>query len=513
VDERRVGSGWAWLSGGVAGLVGLGIAELLSGMLVPLGSPLAAVGSLVIDIAPASVINFGKEVLGFADKPVLLVVVGAVALAVAGLSGRLESARSGAGLIGPVLLTVISLIAIADQPDVSAGAYFPVVIGLAAAYLVLRGLISRSRRLAPRGRASRDRQPTGRRGFLILAGSLGVGAVLLGGASRTLSRGKAVAAEARSKIRLPAPRHPAGPVPKGADLDVPGITPYVTANGAFYRVDTALRVPTVDPADWTLSITGMVEHPVTITFDQLQALPLSEFYVTLTCVSNEVGGNLAGNARWLGYPIRELLQRAGVRSGADMVLSRSVDGFTAGTPLSTLTDPDRDAIIAIGMNGVPLPPEHGFPARLVVPGLYGYVSATKWVTELKVTSFADDHGYWTPLGWSAHGPIKLASRIDTPTGTVDAGTVAVGGVAWSQHVGVERVELRVDDGPWRRAKLGEAVSDDTWRQWSYRWAADPGKHRLTVRATDKNGMTQTSAVAPPAPNGATGWHTVDVQVS
>jgi DMSO/TMAO reductase YedYZ molybdopterin-dependent catalytic subunit len=257
----------------------------------------------------------------------------------------------------------------------------------------------------------------------------------------------------------------------------------------------------------------MVEHPVTITFDQLQALPLSEFYVTLTCVSNEVGGNLAGNARWLGYPIRELLQRAGVRSGADMVLSRSVDGFTAGTPLSTLTDPDRDAIIAIGMNGVPLPPEHGFPARLVVPGLYGYVSATKWVTELKVTSFADDHGYWTPLGWSAHGPIKLASRIDTPTGTVDAGTVAVGGVAWSQHVGVERVELRVDDGPWRRAKLGEAVSDDTWRQWSYRWAADPGKHRLTVRATDKNGMTQTSAVAPPAPNGATGWHTVDVQVS
>lgn len=513
VERRSAGSGWAWLAGVAAGLVGLGVSELLAGLLAPLGSPLTAVGSLVIDVAPAPVINFGKDVLGFADKPVLLAFVGLVAIAVSGVSGRLEAARSGAGLVGPVLLTVLSLIALAGQPDVSAGAYLPVVIGLAVAYPVLRGLISRTRQIRPRTTTQRRGGATGRRGFLILSASLAVGAVAVGGVSRTMARGKAMAAEARAKLKLPRPVHPAPAVPAGANLDVPGITPYVTPDGSFYRVDTALRIPSIDPADWTLSITGKVDHPVTITWDELLALPLSEFYVTLTCVSNEVGGNLAGNARWLGYPIRELLKRAGVQSGADMVLSRSIDGFTAGSPLSALTDPDRDAIVAIGMNGVPLPPEHGFPARLVVPGLYGYVSATKWVTELKVTNYADAQGYWTPLGWSARGPIKLASRIDTPTGKIKSGAVAVGGVAWSQHVGVERVELRVDNGPWRRAKLGEVVSDDTWRQWSYRWDAMPGNHKLTVRATDKNGMTQTSASAPPAPNGATGWHSVDVQVS
>lgn len=506
------GSGLAWWSGIVAGVVGLAVTELLAWLVAPLGSPLSAVGSLVIDIAPAAVINFGKEVLGFADKPVLLVVVGAVALLVAGASGRLEYAHRYAGLIGPVVLTVISLYAIAHQPDVGASAFLPVIVGLTVAYLVLRPLINRIRLWDSPAGLDNSGRPVGRRSFLILTGSLGVGAVVVGGASRAFSHGKSMALQARSKIKLPVPRKTAPAIPAGADLKVPGVTPYVTANDGFYRIDTALQVPVVDPADWSLTITGMVEQQVTISWDQLLALPLSEFYVTLTCVSNEVGGDLAGNARWLGYPIRELLRRAGVKDGADMVLSRSVDGFTAGSPLAALTDPDRDAIVAVGMNGVPLPAEHGFPARLVVPGLYGYVSATKWVTELKVTSYAADHGYWTPLGWSAHGPIKLASRIDTPSGGVDAGTVAVGGVAWAQRTGVERVELRIDDGPWQKAKLGDAVSDDTWRQWSYRWEADPGDHRLTVRATDKDGMTQTSTTAAPAPNGASGWHTVSVQV-
>ncbi|SDS78169.1 molybdopterin-dependent oxidoreductase [Microlunatus soli] len=506
------GSGLAWWSGIVAGLVGLSVTELLAWLVSPLGSPLSAVGELVIDIAPAGVINFGKEVLGFADKPILLAVVGVVALLVAGASGRLEYARRSAGLIGPVLLTAFSVIAIGRQPDVTGTAYVPVVIGLAVAYLVLRPLVNRLRLWDSPAGLDDSGRPVGRRGFLVLTGTLAAGAVVVGAASRGFSHGKSMALQARSKIKLPIPQRTAPAVPAGADLQVPGITPYVTANDGFYRIDTALQVPVVDPADWSLTITGMVDRPITISWDQLLSLPLSEFYVTLTCVSNEVGGNLAGNARWLGYPIRELLERAGVKAGADMVLSRSVDGFTAGSPLSALTDPDRDAIVAIGMNGQPLPAEHGFPARLVVPGLYGYVSATKWVTELKVTSYAADHGYWTPLGWSAYGPIKLASRIDTPTGSTQAGPVAVGGVAWAQHTGVERVELRIDDGPWQRAKLGDAVSDDTWRQWSYRWDADPGAHRLTVRATDKKGMTQTAATAAPAPDGATGWHTVNVQV-
>lgn len=509
---RHRGSGLAWWSGIVAGLIGLAVTELLAWLLSPLGSPLSAVSTLVIDIAPAGVINFGKEVLGFADKPILLAVVGVVALLVAGASGRLEYARRGAGLIGPVLLTVVSLFAIGHQPDVGATAYVPVIIGLAVDYLVLRPLVNRIRLWDSPAGVDDAGRPVGRRSFLILTGTLGVGAVVVGGASRAFSHGKSMALQARSKIKLPIPQQAAPAVPAGADLKVPGVTPYVTASDGFYRIDTAIQVPVVDPADWSLTITGMVDRPVTISWDQLLALPLSEFYVTLTCVSNEVGGNLAGNARWLGYPIRELLQQAGVKPGADMVLSRSVDGFTAGSPLSALTDPDRDAIVAVGMNGEPLPAEHGFPARLVVPGLYGYVSATKWVTELKVTSYAADQGYWTPLGWSARGPIKLASRIDTPTGSADAGTIAVGGVAWAQHTGVERVELRVDNGPWQQAKLGDAVSDDTWRQWSYRWNADPGQHRLTVRATDKNGIVQTAAPAAPAPNGATGWHTVDVQV-
>jgi hypothetical protein len=288
----------------------------------------------------------------------------------------------------------------------------------------------------------------------------------------------------------------------------------VTPNGDFYRIDTALRVPQVDPASWTLRVTGLVDEPFELTLDELLALPLTEHHVTLTCVSNEVGGDLVGNARWLGYPVRDLLSRAGVRDEADMVLSTSADGWTASTPLDVLTDPERACLLAVGMNGEPLPPEHGFPARLVVPGLYGYVSATKWVTELKVTTFADDVAYWSTRGWSERGPIKLASRVDTPRAgaPVPAGVVTVAGVAWAQHTGVVGVEVRVDDGTWRTATLADTVGPDTWRQWSYAWDATPGEHRLTVRATDADGRTQTADVAPPAPDGASGWHEVTVRV-
>ena len=317
----------------------------------------------------------------------------------------------------------------------------------------------------------------------------------------------------RETITLPRSTNTAR-IPAGAELDVDGITPIVTPNAEFYRIDTALAVPAVDPAGWSLRIHGMVEQEVALTWDELLALPLEESVTTLACVSNEVGGGLIGNAVWLGYPIRELLARAAPSADADMVLSRSIDGFTASTPLAVLED-ERDAILAVGMNGEPLPPEHGFPVRMVVPGLYGYVSATKWVVDLEVTRFDAASAYWTGRGWSARGPVKLSSRIDVPRSgqPLTAGPVTVAGVAWHQHVGIEAVDVQVDDGPWRPAELATAISIDTWVQWRYEWDASPGSHTLRVRATGADGEVQTSKRQGVVPDGATGLHERSVSVS
>ena len=294
-------------------------------------------------------------------------------------------------------------------------------------------------------------------------------------------------AQARADVTVPPVPTPVV-VPPAASLDVPGITPYVVPNRDFYRIDTALVVPQMDTRGWRLRVHGLVDQEVEIDWDTLLSKPMQQALVTLTCVSNEVGGDLAGNAVWTGWPIRELLALAGPQPGADMVLSTSVDGFTAGTPLEALTD-DRNALLAVAMNGEPLPVEHGFPVRMVVPGLYGYVSATKWVVDLKVTTFAADVAYWTPRGWSARGPIKTASRIDVPAsgGQVKAGRVAVAGVAWAQHRGIRAVEVRVDDGPWQQARLAAEPSVDAWRQWVLEWDAPKGNHTLTVRAVDGTG--------------------------
>jgi DMSO/TMAO reductase YedYZ molybdopterin-dependent catalytic subunit len=353
-----------------------------------------------------------------------------------------------------------------------------------------------------------------RRRFLAWSGVSAASALLAVVASRAVSAGSRAVRSVRESLRLPAPATPAPPVPAGAELGVDGAEPYLTPNETFYRIDTALRVPTPDPAEWSLTVTGLVDEPFTITWDELLALPLVEHHVTLACVSNPVGGPLVGNALWLGYPVRELLARARPRAGADMVLSRSVDGFTAGTPLEVLLEEDRQCLLAIGMNGEPLPPEHGFPARLVVPGLYGYVSATKWVTELKVTRFADDEAYWTPRGWSERGPIKLSSRIDVPRPGDDlpAGEVVVAGVAWAQHTGIAGVEVRVDDGSWAAAEVAATVGPDTWRQWRYVWDATPGDHLVAVRATDADGVVQVGEQTPVAPDGATGWHTISLTI-
>jgi hypothetical protein len=295
---------------------------------------------------------------------------------------------------------------------------------------------------------------------------------------------------------------------------VPGLGPFFTPNERFYRVDTALLVPAVMAEDWRLRVHGMVDREITLDFEQLLSRPLIERDITLTCVSNPVGGRYAGNARWIGAPLRDLLLEAGPDPGADQIVSRSVDGFTLGTPTAVAID-GRDALLAVAMNGEPLPLEHGFPVRMVVPGLFGYVSATKWVVDIELSRFDAFDPYWIRRGWAERAPVKTMSRIDTPTPFTDlrAGEVAIAGVAWAQHVGIERVEVSVDGGQWATAELAAEDTVDTWRQWVHRWDATPGDHRLRVRATDGTGVTQTAERAEPFPDGATGHHEIVVRVA
>lgn len=507
---RPPGRGWAGLCGVVGGVAGLAAAGLLAWLAAPAGAPVPAVGAAVIDLLPAGLVNWGKETLGTADKPVLLAIIALGVLALAGLAGRLELRRPSAGLPVFFVVAVVGVVA-AGRGASSVLVALPTLAGLVAGYLVLRLLLGRLRRWLADATTDAAEAGLSRRSFLTALGVAGLAAGAGTVFGRVLAAAGSAIDDARAKLRLPAPVR-RDPVPAGADLGIDGLSPYLTPNDDFYRIDTALQVPGVDAETWMLTITGMVEQEVTLSFAELLAKPLVEHTATLACVSNEVGGDLVGNAVWLGYPIRELLAQARPLAGADMVLSTSQDGWTAGTPLSALIDPERAALLAVGMNGEPLPPEHGYPVRMVVPGLYGYVSATKWVRELRVTTFAADQGFWTPLGWAELGPVKTASRIDVPRhSALAAGEVVVAGMAWDQHTGIAKVEVGVD-GDWREAELAPVTGPDTWRQWRYRWDASPGVHQLSVRATNADGELQTAVEAPPAPDGATGWHTVTVNV-
>lgn len=507
------GSRWRSAFAGVAAAsAGIGIAEVVAVVLSPRSSPLASTGSLVIDLAPPWLKELVIGLFGTADKVVIIVALSLLVLVLSGIAGIIEHGNPPWGRVMIAAVGAIAILAAVTRADSSALSAIPSIVAVVLAIIIL-GILSRRARAIDSTVGALERSVE-RRTFLIAAGlTTGLGIVAaLGG--RIAAAGVQATETARRLFTLPAPAVAAAPLPAGSALEIPGIAPLVTPNRDFYRIDTALIVPSIDPQQWSLTVTGMVENEITLDFDELLALPLEESYTTLACVSNYVGGDLIGNALWLGYPIRNLLARAVPKAGADMVLSRSIDGFTAGTPLSVLTD-DRNAILAAAMNGEPLPAEHGFPVRMVVPGLYGYVSATKWVTELKVTTFASDAAYWTHRGWSERGPVKLSSRIDTPRASrqLDAGTVMVAGVAWSQHVGISRVEVQIDDSPWAEATLAEAISADTWRQWSYPWPATSGRHTLTVRATDADGSVQTAKVADVVPDGATGLHSVDVSVS
>jgi DMSO/TMAO reductase YedYZ molybdopterin-dependent catalytic subunit len=413
----------------------------------------------------------------------------------------------------------IATFAVVTRAEASATWAVPTVLGMVLGVVVLRVGVDRLHRWAAAESSGEPREfsdaAVSRRGFFVMAGVTAAASVVAGVAARAMNAGTTAVNAVRSALKLPAPATAAPPIPVGAELDIDGLAPLVTSNKDFYRIDTALQVPSINTDDWRLRITGMVENEIEIGFDELLALPLVETYVTLMCVSNEVGGDLTGNAKWLGYPIRELLARAKPTKGADVVLSTSQDGFTATTPLEVLQDPERNSLLAVGMNGEPLPLEHGYPVRMVVPGLYGYVSATKWVVELKVSTFAEESAYWTDRGWSAKGPVKTSSRIDVPSfgDSLQPGTVAVAGVAWAQHVGIERVEVRIDTEPWREATLADAISADTWRQWFIEWTATSGDHTIEVRATDATGFTQTEKRVDVVPNGAEGWHVVQVRVA
>ena len=502
---------WSAFVGIVAGALTLGVATLLAALMTRTGlaagtpSPVIAVGGAFVDRTPPWLKNFAVSTFGTNDKLALFVSMALVLTAVCAVIGVVGARRHTAGLVAFVVVGAIGALAVATRPRSGSFDILPTLIGTAAGLWGLSTLWQWGAKGAEGGVVDRRR-------FLVGGAGVAAAAAAAGAFGQSLGQRAAQAAQSRSAVTVPKAAKPVV-VPAGAQLDVKGITPYIMDNADFYRIDTALVVPQLDTAGWSLKVHGMVDQEVTIDWATLLTKPMQDALVTLMCVSNEVGGDLTGNALWTGWPVRELLKMAGPKPGADMVLSTSSDGWTAGTPLSVLTD-DRNALIAIAMNGQPLPLEHGFPVRLVVPGLYGYVSATKWVTELKVTRFADDEGYWTPRGWSERGPVKTESRIDVPRAgdRVSAGKVAVAGIAWAQHRGIRAVEVRVDDGPWQAARLADEPTIDSWRQWVLQWQAVKGSHTITVRATDAEGVVQTQMQAPPAPDGATGWHTVTVNV-
>ena len=506
----------AGAAGLLAGAAAVAVSEATAALLTGVTSPLLAVGNRAIDAAPRPVKEWAITTFGTADKPVLIGGVVATVAALAVVTGVLGVRRPRAGVALLGLLVVVAGVAALTDRSATAGPGPRLVPVLALLAVGVGGLLALLRPLRPRRHEGRVDEVGGgpdRRGFLLAAGVVALLGAVGGGVARSF--GGAAAAASRAGIRLPRPRRSAPPVPDGAALDVPGLTPYLTGNADFYRVDTALSVPDVPLEGWRLRVTGMVDRELSLSFADLVGRGLVERRITLTCVSNPVGGDYLGNATWLGVPTAQLLAEAGVHPEADAVRSRSVDDFTAGTPLSALTDRSRGALVAVGMNGEPLPLQHGFPARMVTPGLYGYVSATKWLVELEVTRFADFTAYWTKRGYAAQAPIKTSSRIDVPRSFahVRAGRVPVAGVAWAQTRGIRAVEVRVDRGQWHEADLATEDGIDTWRPWVWQWDAVPGTHTLEVRATDADGYTQTSARAAIAPDGSTGWDSVTVTVA
>lgn len=516
----------------------MGIGELVASLVRPEASPVIAIGNRLITLTPEPVKLWAIHRFGTNDKPALLTGIYLAVAILAVVIGIAAVRRLAHGMVGVGVLGAVSCYCALTANGSQGADVVPSVFGALAGMVVLTALVhavvGKATDAAGRADAANDRGPrlvADRR--LFLRGGIGAAAVALVGGfgGRALQRSRYNASVARDAIRLPEPVSSAGSPPAGTgtastaatgspaadgagfDLGKSGV-PFRTPAGRFYRIDTALSVPQVDPDTWQLRIHGMVDRELTLSYADLLARPLVERWMTLACVSNEVGGSLISNATFRGVLLADLLREAGVHAEADQLLAVSVDGMTIGSPTAVVLD-GRDAMLAVGMNGEPLLTEHGFPVRMVVPGLYGYVSACKWIVDLEATTFAAHQAYWVQGGWAAQGPVRLSSRIDRPTssGSVGLGVpVPVAGVAWDQHVGVSRVEVQVDGGTWQRAVLAPVPSTDTWRQWVYLWTpTSAGAHRLRVRAFDATGRAQSESVADPYPAGATGLHEVTVQ--
>lgn len=521
----RLQAAGAGILAAVAGLaVSSGVASLLTG--VP--TPVIAVGNRVIDWTPTPVKNWAIEVFGTADKPILIGSVLAVIVLFAAAAGVIGLRRPTIAVVMTAVLGVAALLVSATDRTATAPAFLVVLPSILALIVSMSALAWLLATLARRSDDTRDRWlaphpgddlPSGfdRRRFLVAATA--TSAAIAAGGIVTKIFGGAAAAGSRLEVasRIPVPADAAGPIPRGAQLELDGISSYLTPNDTFYRVDTALTVPDVPADTWTLRIHGMVDEALELSFEDLLDMRLIERRITLTCVSNQVGGQLAGNATWIGVPLKDLFELAGVQGGADAVLATSADGWTCATSVADMIE--REGMLAISMNGEPLPLEHGFPARVVVPGLYGMVSATKWVVDMEITRLDDVEAYWTSRGWAEQAPIKTQSRVDTPRGferltPARDGTLTMGGVAWAQTTGIATVEVRIDDEPWQQAKLGTEDTLDTWRMWTWTWnTPTSGNHNITVRATDRSGYTQTSDQAETLPDGATGWHNIQFVVT
>jgi len=544
--SRPALTGLGALVGILTALVALGVAQIVAGLLsAPIGEPVAAVGELSIDHTPPAVKNFAIREFGSSDKTVLVWGIRGVLIIFAVVIGILAVRKLWQGLCGLAVFGAIGVYAALIQPSATATDALPSLVGAGVATFALTYFSGRAASLArmrapgqapyaspgrPEGaqasgpawrpveadrRGPLEAAPDRRRFLLGGAAVAGISLLTYAGGSwlaETRNVGTIQAA-----LKLPAATVAAPPLPTGANLNIPGLSSFITPNSSFYRVDTAIVLPEIEPASWQLRVHGMVRKELVLSFEDLIKRPLIEDYITLCCVSNPVGGPYIGNAKWLGASLRSLLQEAGIKAGASQLLATSSDGFTSGTPVQVAMDSGRDSMLAVAMNDTALPVEHGFPVRQVIPGLYGYVSACKWIVDIEVTTYEAAQAYWVPRGWDSQAPVKTESRIDVPTGQNPIRTgsrVSIAGVAWAQHKGIDAVEVRVAGGPWQQARLAAVPDLDTWRQWAYEWDVNvaPGTYLIEARATDKTGYTQTALQEPPEPNGATGYPAVSVQV-
>ena len=514
--DRSLPRLWPPAAGLFSGALGLAAGELWSSVIGGAG-PVIVVGNRVVDGVPRGVKTWAIDTFGTNDKVALVTGVLVITAVFSALVGIRAAKKFANGAVGIGIFALVGVFAATTGRDPSAKDFGPLVFAFVVALVALWFLIARPQQRAVPSADGKSNALVNRRQFLVLGGGAAAATAVTAVGARALTGPDPVKQSAqpipKTVMKLPS-------TPAGAQIDVPNMTPFLTPNDRYYRIDTALVVPRLNANTWKMKVGGLVKQELEVTYADLRDGrfgDLVEHDCTLMCVSNEVGGGLIGNARWTGIPLRKVLEVAGVQERAEQIFARSTDGFTAGFPTKLAFD-GREALIAIGMNGEPLPAKHGYPARLVVPGIYGYVSAVKWLERITLTTFADDEGYWIPRGWATLAPIKTSSRIDVigsngRIGPAPAGATPIAGVAWAQHTGIAKVEVQIDDGQWVEATLAADGGLDTWRQWKYVWDAKSGDHKVAVRATDKTGFTQRAERVDVAPDGAEGYHTVLVSIN